>query len=175
MRFFLLLALTLTLAPATLRAQPAPDAPLARHVAHLLESARGGFRDVRGAVTYGPGTTFTTSVLASTYGLRFRGADASSEIRVNARWNVLHLTRLPVPVERAALPAAWAEAADSIRTVIPAGWREFRTAGERPYVYWAECDNGGRQVALHTTLPFETPGLHLIVYQFDAACPRPPA
>ena len=158
-----LILLALVLAPASLRAQPAPDAPVAAHVAHLLESARGGFRELHGPA----------SGLASSYAMRFRGADVASEVWVNPSWNVMHVSRLPLQGGRAALPAAWAAVADSIKAVIPPGWDEVRTPGERPHVYWSECASGGRQVVLETSLPFEAPALILIVYQFDAACERP--
>jgi hypothetical protein len=155
-----LIVLALVLAPASLRAQPAPDAPVAAHVAHLLRSAQGGFRDLRA-----PG-----NVPASAYAMRFRGATVASELTVNFTWNVMHASMLPVQGERSAVPAAWTSVADSIKAVIPAGWREVRTPGEQPHVFWSECANGGRQVALGTTLPFQSPGLTLIVYRFDAPC-----
>jgi len=166
-----LLLLVLLLAPATLRAQPAPDAPVAQHVAHLLELARDGFRSVRGPVTYGPGTTMITSVLESRYAMRFQGAEVASEIRVNANYNVLHVSRLPV-ADRARLPEVWAAVADSIGRVVPAGWQEMRLPGPIPFVGWNECGSRGRQIALDTTLPSQAPGLNLIVWQFDAACPQ---
>jgi len=155
-----LILLALVLAPASLRAQPAPDAPVATHVAHLLESAQGGFRELHGPA----------SGLASSYAMRFRGAGVASEVWVNPSWNVMHVSSLPLRGERSAVPAAWAAVADSIRAVLPPGWSETRTPGERPHVYWSECASGGRQVVLDTTLPFQAPGLVLIVYRFDAPC-----
>src|SRR4051794_1885814 len=100
MCFLLLLALTLGL--AMLRAQPAPDAPVATHVAHLLESARSGFRELHGPA----------SGLASSYAMRFRGADVASEVWVNPSWNVMHVSPLPLQGGRSAAPAAWAVVAD---------------------------------------------------------------
>src|SRR4051794_21487708 len=153
-----LILLALALAPASLRAQPAPDAPVATHAAFLLESARGGFR----------GLHDTASGLASSYAMRFRGAAVASEVWVNPAWNVMHVSRLPLPGGRSTVPAAWAAVADSVRAAIPPGWSETRTPGERPHVYWSECAGGGRQVVLDTSLPFEAPGLNLVVYRFDA-------
>jgi len=158
-----LILLALVLAPISLRAQPAPDAPVAAHVAHLLESARTGFRELHGP----------SSGLASSYAMRFGGAGVASEVWVNLGWNVMHITRLPVQGGRAALPAAWAAVADSIKAVMPPGWSEARRPGDRPHVYWSECASGGRQVVLDTSLPFEAPALILIVYRFDAPCERP--
>ena len=170
-----LLVLALALAPATLRAQPAPDAPVARHVARLLELANTGFRDVRGALNYQPGATTTSTPYLSTYPIRFRGASVASDVWVNATWNVMHQSTLPVGGDRTALPAAWAAVADSIKAVIPAGWAESRGDGERPFVYWEECGSGaGRSVALNTSLPFQAPALLLIVYRFDRPCEAAP-
>jgi hypothetical protein len=64
--------------------------------------------------------------------------------------------------------------ADSIRSALPPGWTENRTAGEHPVVYWSECESGGRQVLLNTSLPFQAPALTLIVYRFDAPCAAAP-
>ena len=156
-----LLLLALVLAPATLRAQPAPDAPVATHVAHLLESAGSGFRDLHGP----------SSGTASSYAMRFRGAAVVSQVWVNLSWNVMHVSSLPLQGERSAVPAAWAAVADSIKAVIPPGWSETRMPGERPLAYWSECGSGnGRQVMLDTSLPFEAPGLTLFIYKFDAPC-----
>jgi hypothetical protein len=167
-----LLVLALALAPATLRAQPAPDAPVARHVTRLLELASAGFRDVRGELDYQPGATQFSTPYRSTYPVQFRGTSIRSTIWVNTDWNVLHTSWLPVGGDRVALPAAWASMADSIRAVLPPGWAEHRIAGERPFVWWAECEGTrGRQVSLAPSLPFEAPGLVLYVYRFDEPCP----
>jgi hypothetical protein len=168
------LLLPLLLVPRLLCAQPAPDAPVARHVSHLLELARDDFRAVRGEVTYGPGTSFTTTVLASRHAMRFRGHDVASGLRVNANWNVLHVSTLPVDAEREALPGIMAALADSVAAVMPAGWQEFRLPGARPHATWMECPGagGGRQVTLEAALPFERPGFYLIVYNFARPCPR---
>lgn len=174
------LLLPLLLVPRLLAAQPAPDAPLAEHVRHLLELARTDFRDVRGEVTYGPGTSLTTAVLSSGHAMRFRGAEVASGLRVNPGWNVLHVSTLPVSAERAALPGIMAALVDSIAAVIPAGWREFRVPGMDTFMSWMECPaaGGGRQVLLQATLPFERPGFQLIVYNFVDyvnPCPQPAA
>ena len=158
-----LILVALVLAPTSLRAQPAPDAPVAAHVAHLLESARGGFRELHGP----------SSGLASSYAMRFRGGGVASEVWMNLGWNVMHVSRLPLQGDRAALPAAWAAVADSIKAVIPPGWSEVRNPDGPPHVYWSECDTGsGRQVMLQPSLPFEAPALILFVYRFDAPCER---
>ena len=125
---------------------------------------------MRGPVTYAPGTSWTTTVLASSYAMRFQGAEVRSHIRVNANWNVLHASGLPV-ADRARLPQVWAAVADSISRLVP-GWREMRWPGAIRSAGWLECDGGGRgrEIGLSTTLPSEPPGLTLIVYRFDAAC-----
>ena len=167
-----LLALALLLAPATLRAQPTPDAPVARHVTRLLELASAGFRDVRGELDYQPGATQFSTPYRSTYPLQFRGTSIRSTIWVNTDWNVLHTTVLPVGGTRAGLPAAWSAVADSIRAALPPGWTEHRTVGERPFVWWEECEGiNGRQVSLNTSLPSQAPALILSVYRFDRPCP----
>ncbi|HYH79648.1 MAG TPA: hypothetical protein VEX86_07615 [Longimicrobium sp.] len=164
--------LPLLLVPATLLAQPAADASVSRHVAYLLDLAQSEFRGIRGAPTYGHGTSFTTTGLASAYPIRFQGADAPTELRVNADWNILHVTTLRVAGDRAAAAAAWAQVADSIAAVIPAGWRQIRTPGTLPHASWLECDDlAGRQVTLQMSLPFEAPALLLIVYKFKNDCP----
>lgn len=171
-----LLALALVLAPATLRAQPAPDAPVAQHVTRLLAFANASFREVRGELDYQPGATQVSTPYRSTYPMQFRGTGVRSTLWVNSGWNVLHTSWLAVGGERAALPAAWASVADSIRAVIPPGWAEHRMEGERPFIWWDECPGGGvgRQVSLNTSLPFESPALVLNVYRFDAPCPAAP-
>jgi hypothetical protein len=165
-----MLLVPLLFSAAPLAAQPAPDAPVPRHVAHLLELARTGFAEVRGEPTYEPSTTPAT-VLASTYAIHFGGAEAQSRVRVNAGWNVLHQTILPVAGDRAAANRAWARMADSIAAVIPAGWRRMRMADTRNAI-WQECEQGrGREVALGTSLPFQPPALSLTVYRYDRPCP----
>lgn len=169
-----LLVLALALAPAPLRAQPAPDAPVARHVARLLELANTGFREVRGELDYQSGATLYSTPYRSTYPVRFRGTDVQSTIWVNQSWNVLHQSSLPVGGERTGLPAQWAAVADSIRAVIPPGWSEHRNP-ESSFVWWQECpDMRGRQLSLNTSLPFQEPGPILNVYRFDRPCPAPP-
>lgn len=154
-----------------LAAQPAPDAPVTEHVTYLLDAARSGFAGVRGAPTYGPGTSLNTSVLASGYPIRFHGAEAPSEVRVNLNWNVLHSTWLPVAGPRAAADSAWDRLASEIAAVIPAGWKQFRNFPGQRHVYWQECEQGrGREVALSTSLPFQQPALNLIVYRYDRPC-----
>jgi hypothetical protein len=159
-----------------LAAQPAPDAPMTEHVTYLIDAARSGFAGVRGAPTYGPGTSLTTSVLAASHPIRFQGAEARSEVRVNVNWNVLHSTWLPVAGTRAAADSAWDRLASEIAEVIPAGWRQFRNFPDQRHVYWQECEQGrGREVALSTSLPFQQPALNLIVYRYDRPCGAPPA
>ncbi|HEX9937386.1 MAG TPA: hypothetical protein VGB15_09690 [Longimicrobium sp.] len=159
-----------------LAAQPAPDAPVTAHVTYLLDAARSGFASIRGGATYGPGTSFTTSVLASNHPMRFQGAEAPSEVRVNASWNVLHSTWLPVAGNRAAADSAWDRLAREIAAVIPAGWRQFRAPGNVRHIGWQECEQGrGREVALSTSLPFQQPALNLIVYRYDRPCGESPA
>ncbi len=165
------------LAPAALAAQtapqaPRPDAPLARHVAHLLRLAPGGFPAVRGPGL--PDTTFSrTTDHPSSYAIRFRGANATSGVRATA-YTTMHQTRIPLQ-ENANAGALWAAMADSIKPVIPAGWREYRRArapGEVSYISWSECRNAGRMVVLNTHAPYEKPTLHLTVYQYAAPCPK---
>lgn len=165
------LLLPLLLASKTLPAQPAAGDAVPRHVAHLLDVARSGFREVRGEVTTASGTTLASTIVASRYAMRFAGADVRSELWVNPGWNVLHVTSLPVTGDRAAATAEFERLASGIAAVIPAGWRELRMPGVRDHVTWMECDFGGRQVVLQTSLPFQAPGLELIVYKFDAECP----
>jgi hypothetical protein len=162
------------LAPASLAAQaaPPPDAPFSQHVAHLLTLARAGFAEVRGPATYVPSTTLATT-LASTYAMRFRGADAASGITVNSRWNVMHETRLPV-TDGANVHALWAAAADSIDRLVADGWRRPRLRSESPaqasFAWWSECANGARSLSLRTNASYEPPALYLIVYKYDAPC-----
>lgn len=166
-----LLALALLLAPATLRAQPAPDAPVPQHVTRLLELAGGGFREVRGELDYQSGATQFSTPYRSAYPLLVGGSSVRSTIWVNANWNVLHTSWIPVGGERPALPATWASAADGIRAVLPPGWTEHRV-GEQSFVWWSECEGTrGRQVSLGISLPFQEPGLVLNVYRFDEPCP----
>jgi hypothetical protein len=165
------LLLPLLLLSKTLAAQPAADAAVPQHVAHLLDLARSDFRDVRGEVTSASGTTLNSTIVASRYVMRFGAGDARSELWVNPGWNVLHVSWLHVAGDRAAAAAEWARLAEGIAAVIPAGWRELRMAGVREHVTWMECDFGGRQVTLQTSLPFQAPALELIVYKFDAPCP----
>ncbi|HET7234218.1 MAG TPA: hypothetical protein VFJ16_29665 [Longimicrobium sp.] len=159
MRAAMLVVPLLVLFAAPLAAQPAPDAPVPQHVAYLLDAARDGFAAVRGEGT------------ASSYPIRFSGAQARSEVQVNPGWNVLHRTILPVAGDRAAADAAWARMADEVARVIPAGWRQTRVAETR-HAIWQECEQGrGREVALATSLPFEQPALSLVVYRYDLPCP----
>lgn len=160
MRLPLLFA-ALVLAARPLHAQPAADAPVAQHVAYLLDAARDRFTAVRGE---GGG-------FASRYAMRFQGAQAPSELRFNLNWNVLHQTVLPVAGSRAAADSAWARVADQIATVIPHGWNATRRA-EVHHAIWNECEQGrGREVALSTSLPFQQPALVLIIYRYDQPCP----
>ena len=175
MRSSLPVLLACLLAPASLAAQgaPPPDAPLPQHVAHLLTLARAGFAEVRGTATYGPGTSLTTTTLASAYVMRFRGAEATSGITVNFRWNVMHETRLPV-TDGANVHALWAAAADSIDRLVPDGWRRPRlrsqSTAQVSFAWWAECANGARSLSLRTNASYEPPALYLIVYKYDAPC-----
>jgi hypothetical protein len=167
MRPSLPVLLACLLAPASLAAQaaPPPDAPLPQHVAYLLTLARTGFAEVRGPATHGPG--------ASTYAVRFRGAEAVSGITVNPGWNVMHETRLPVR-DGADVHALWAAAADSIDRLVSDGWRRPRLRSESPaqvsFAWWAECANGARSLSLRTNASYEPPALYLIVYKYDAPC-----
>jgi len=165
------LALPLLLATTPLRAQPAADAAVPRHVAYLLDAALNGFRDVRGEIVTASGTTLASTIVASRHAMRFGGSDARSELWVNPGWNVLHVTRLGVPGDRAAADAEFERQASGIAAVIPAGWRKLQMPGVREHVTWMECDFGGRQVTLQTSLPFQAPWIELIVYKFDAPCP----
>jgi len=162
MRSLLLLTPLIVSASSVVAQRPAPDAPIAAHVAYLLDQATDRFAAVRGESTS----------TASAYPIRFRGADAGSEIDVNFDWNVMHKTVLPVSGDRAAADSAWRQVANDIARVIPVGWREMRTDGDVRHAIWQECEQGrGREVTLATTLPFEQPGLFLIVYRYDRPCP----
>jgi hypothetical protein len=172
MRAALLLVLLL-LSTRPLVAQPAPDAPVPQHVAYLIDAARSGFQGMRGGPTYGPGTSLNTSVLASNYPIRFQGAEAQSEVRVNVNWNVLHSTWLPVAGSRAAADSAWDRLAREIAAVTPAGWQEFRLLPDQRHIFWQECEQGrGREVGLSPSLSFQQPALNLIVYRYDRPCER---
>lgn len=169
MRSLLLMTSLLAFAPSLAAQRPAPDAPIAVHVSYLLEQATSGFRGVRGENTYGP---MAMTEFGSSYPIRFRGTDAPSEMHLNLNWNVMHLTVLPVSGTRAAADSAWRQVADEIARVIPVGWRETRTDGDVRHAIWQECEQGrGREVSLATMLPFEQPGLYLIVYRYDLPCP----
>ena len=168
-----LLLLLLVRTPASAQAGPPADAPVARHVSHLLTLAGNGFASVRGQPTYGPGTSLGTTVLASGYAIRFQGADAPSDIRINSRWNVMHVTRLPVG-RAEDVQGLWTAIADSIGQVLPAGWQRYRRPAESPrevsHAWWTECNNGGLALALQTHATYEAPSLLLIVYRYDAPC-----
>lgn len=152
MRGLILLG-TIVLSAAPLSAQPAADAPVAQHVAYLIDAARNGFAG------------------ASDHAMRFSGGEARSEVQVNPGWNVLHRTILPVAGSRAAADSAWARVADQLAAVIPAGWRRIRMA-ETHHAIWQECEQGrGREVSLATSLPFQQPALTLIIYRYDQPCP----
>ncbi|HEU4558896.1 MAG TPA: hypothetical protein VFS20_13645 [Longimicrobium sp.] len=152
-------------------AQPAADAPVPAHVTYLIEAARNAFAGVSGGATYGPGSSLITRVVASNHAMRFQGAEASSEIRVNANWNVMHSTWLPVAGNRAAADSAWDRLAREIASVIPAGWQQFRNFPAQRIIYWQECQQGrGREVGLSQSLSFQRPALQLIVYRYDRPC-----
>ena len=164
MRKSLLLVALLSVA-RPLAAQPAPDAPVPAHVTYLIDAARSGFAGMREG---------STDALASSYPMRFQGAEARSEVRVNLNWNVMHYTWLPVAGSPAAADSAWARLAREIATVIPAGWQQFRNYPDQRHVYWQECEQGrGREVALSRSLSFEQPALVLIVYRYDRPCGAP--
>jgi len=165
------LLLPLLLAAKPLLAQPAADAAVPRHVAYLLDAALNGFRDVRGELITASGTTLASTIVASRHAMRFGGSDARSELWVNPGWNVLHVTSLGVAGDRTAAQAELERLAGGIAAVIPAGWRELRMPDAPGHVTWMECEFGGRQVSLQTSLPFQAPGLMLLVYKFDAPCP----
>jgi hypothetical protein len=166
------------LAPAPLAAQAAPpaDAPLPRHVTHLLALARDGFERVRGPQTRPPETLgiVTTTWFASTYRMKFRGVDAEPEIRVNRGINTVYEARLPVR-DSADVPALLAAAAEGIQGVIPAGWKKSQRLAESPTpfssVWWNECTRGGRAVSISTYRPGEeSPALRLIVRLDGGPC-----
>jgi hypothetical protein len=171
----ILLLVPLLLAATGLAAQPAqapaPDAPVPGHVAHLLELARTGFVDVRGAPAALPNPWAATRVFGSSYRMRFYGQEVRSELRVQEGREVQHFTRFPVAGGRAAADSLLTLVAREVGTVIPAGWQQMLGHGSRRSVAWLECLFGGRQAELQTTLPGEQPGLDLVVYKSDRPCP----
>ncbi|HEY0035458.1 MAG TPA: hypothetical protein VGB66_02160 [Longimicrobium sp.] len=178
MRSTVLALLVCLLAPASLAAQAAPpaDAPLPRHVTHLLTLARDGFERVRGRQTRPPETLgiVTTTWYASTYAMKFRGVAAESEIRINRGINTVYEARLPVR-DSADVRALLAAAVEGIQGVIPAGWKKEQRLAESPTlsssVWWNECTRGGRAVSISTHRPHEeSPALRLIVRLDGGPC-----
>lgn len=176
MRAFLLLV-PLLLSTATLAAQsapaaaPAPDAPVARHVTHLLNLARTSFASVRGAPLAEQKAFVADTSLASSYLIRFEGQDAESDLRVVERRNIHHHTILPVAGGPEAIDSVQARVAREVAAVIPAGWERLPDGGSQRSVSWMECFDGGRQVLVTRSLSFETPGVVLVVYKFNRPCP----
>lgn len=167
----ILLLVPLLLSATGLAAQPAPNAPVPRHVAHLLELARTGFVDVRGAPAELPNPWATTRVFGSSYRMRFYGQEVRSELRVQEGREVQHFTRFPVAGGRAAADSLLTLVAGEVGAVIPAGWQQMLGGGSWRSVAWLECLFGGRQVKLETTHPGEQPGLNLVVSRYDRPCP----
>jgi hypothetical protein len=188
----ILLLVPLLLCATRLAAQPAqapaPDAPVPRHVAHLLELARTGFVDVRGAPAAPLDPWATTRVFGSSYRMRFYGQEVRSELRVQEGREVRHFTRFPVAGGRAAADSLLTLVAREVGTVTPAGWQQMVSQGlwrsvtpagwqqmpsQDPWrsVAWWECLFGGRKVELETTLPGEQPGLNLVVSWSARPCP----
>jgi len=166
-----LLLVPLLFSAAPLVAQPAPDAPVGRHVAYLLESARTGFAGLRGAPVYGAESPVAPSGWGSRHVMRVGGADARSTIRANPRWNVMHVTEIPVAGTRATADSLLARLAAEVAAVVPAGWQRLETNGRQRFVGFMECGSAGREVTMQTSLPFQQPGITLIVYTFDSPCP----
>jgi hypothetical protein len=171
-----LLACLLAPAPLAAQAAPAPDAPLPRHVAHLLVLARGGFERIRGRQTRPPEVLgiVTTTWFASTYAMKFRGVEAESEIRTNRGINTVYEARLPVR-NGADVRALWAAAVEGIQGVLPPGWtKELHPAGSSTQpasAWWSECTRGGRTVSISTYRPGEeSPALRLLVRIDNGPC-----
>jgi hypothetical protein len=176
MRAFLLLV-PLLFSTATLAAQsapaaaPDPDAPVARHVTHLLNLARTRFASIRGAPAAEQRAFAADTSLASSYVMRFGGQDAESDLRVVERRNIHHHTILPVAGGREGIDSVQARVAREVAAVIPAGWERLNDDSSQRSVSWMECMEGGRQVLVTRSLSFETPGVVLVVYKFDRPCP----